>query len=248
MSSTTTDSQRPQTTSSGSRGYRSRYDSTTLPPAAHVSSDPGIVGSRFGWVEVISPEKRWSKTWNHCRVLTRCTGCTSEQWQDLGNLRRGVSKGCQSCSQPAPEWPKWLERRLNAAKQRCTNPKNPRFSEYGGRGIEFRFPTPSAACAWIVENLEPLDRSLELDRIDTDGHYEPGNLRFVTRERNQANRRLTVLPNWDASQWPYARSVVTRKLSSGMSKEQILEEARTAVRERRKNWRSIEARLASLTC
>lgn len=28
---------------------------------------------------------------------------------------------------------------FSAAKQRCTNPKNPMYASYGGRGIEFKF-------------------------------------------------------------------------------------------------------------
>lgn len=200
-------------------------------------------------MEIISAEKRWSKTWNHCRVLTRCTQCRAKQWQHLGNLQRGLSRGCQACSQTPRTWPRWLERRLTAAKQRCTNPNNPNYHSYGGRGIEFRFPTVTAACEWVVRNLsQELDRSLELDRIDNNGHYEPGNLRFVTREQNVANRRCTVLVNWNPTEWPYSQTVVTRKLSAGMSREEIIEDAHEAVRRKRKNWRGIAERLACMTC
>lgn len=136
---------------------------------------------------------------------------------------------------------------MTSAKQRCTNQNDRNFHNYGGRGIEFKFPSATAACEWIVENLPNVDRSMEVDRIDNDGHYEPGNLRLVPRSVNQANRRDTVLPEWNQDEWPYARTVVVRKLSSGMTREQIIEDARKAVRERRKNWRGIEARLASMT-
>jgi hypothetical protein len=41
-----------------------------------------------------------------------------------------------------------------------------------------------------VVTLEGWDvPSLELDRTDVDKGYEPGNLRFVTRKKNMANRR-----------------------------------------------------------
>ena len=107
-----------QTTWSGCRGNWSRYSLESPPPAAHISYKPEMVGTQYGWVEIISPEKRWSQAWNHCYVLTRCVGCGSVQWQCIENLTSGKSKGCQRCSKPR-QIPRWLDRRLTAAKQRC---------------------------------------------------------------------------------------------------------------------------------
>ena len=241
-----TDSQQHQTTSCGSKGNRGRFSLDSPPPAAHVSSDPDIVGKHFGWVTVTSPEKRWNKSWNHCYVLTMCEGCGAVRWQLLDNLRRGLSKGCQECSQPR-QIPIWLDRRLTAAKQRCTNPKNPAYQEYGARGIQFRFSSVTEAGLYLIQKYGLPERELEIDRIDTNGNYEPGNLRFVDRKTNCRNRRCTVLSEYDPKYWPYARSVVIRKLSEGLTREQIIQDAETAVFERRKNWRYIRARLAFMT-
>ena len=41
---------------------------------------------------------------------------------------------------------------------------------------------------WVMENLG-LDRDKELDRIDNDGHYEPGNIRLSTGSQNLAHTR-----------------------------------------------------------
>jgi len=87
------------------------------------------------------------------------------------------------------------------------------------------------------------NRKLEIDRIDNNGNYAPGNLRFVNRSQNYANRRNTVLSEFRQEYWPYARSVVIRKLSQGKSREEIIQDAETAIFERRKNWRTISARL-----
>ena len=86
-------------------------------------------------------------------------------------------------------------------------------------------------------------REMELDRINTNGHYEPGNIRFVTRSENQANRRNTVLSEFKQKYWPYSYPVVIRKLSQGLSRDEIIRDAETAVFEKRKNWRIISARL-----
>ena len=242
-----TDSQRRRTTMSGLRGNRGRFDLATPPPAAHVSFKPEMVGTRYGWVTIISPEKRWNAGWNHCYVLTQCVSCAAVQWQDLNNLTSGKSKGCQNCSQPRNTVPGWLERRLTSAKQRCTNPKDSNYPRYGGRGIEFRFETPLEACRWILENVPDVRRDYTIDRIDNNGHYERGNIRFVPMIENQRNKEVTILPEYVPVEWPYARTVVTRMLSAGMTREEIIETALRAVAEKRKNWRGIAERLASMT-
>ena len=82
-----------------------------------------------------------------------------------------------------------------------------------------------------------------MDRIDNNGHYEPGNIRFVSPVVNKRNKEITVLSEWDQAYWPYCENVVYRMLTAGMSREQIIESAREAVRMKRKNWRTISARL-----
>ena len=241
-----TDSQQPQTTSSMLRGKRSQWTLESPPPAAHISYKPEIVGQLYGWVKIISPEKRWNAKYNHCYVLTECIGCHAKQWIELSSLTAGKSKGCQNCSQKRTI-PLWLDRRLTAAKQRCTNPKDANYKNYGARGIEFKFASVMDAGLYILENMGIPARELELDRIDTNGNYEPGNLRFVTRKENMANRRLTKLSHWEQKYWPYSYNVVIRKLREGESRDQIIEDAWEAVAEKRKCWRLIRARLEFMT-
>jgi hypothetical protein len=73
---------------------------------------------------------------------------------------------------------------------RCYDPKCPAYENYGGRGIK--------VCErWhdinnFIADLPPgFRKGLEIDRIDNDGHYEPGNIQWVTRQRNCENRRST---------------------------------------------------------
>jgi len=243
MSSLTKDSQRLLTTLSGLRGNHTRYSLDSPPPAEHISYKPEMVGQQYGWVKIISPEKRWNKAMNHCYVLTECTNCHSKQWTILTNLTSGKSKGCQNCSQPPKPIPVWLEKRLCAAKQRCENPNDQQYPRYGGRGIKFEFPSVIKAGIWILENLQSVRRDYELDRIDNNGNYAPGNIRFIPGCQNKRNKETTALSEWDQAYWPYSENVVQRMLSSGMSREQIIESAKKAVLEKRKNWRTISARL-----
>jgi hypothetical protein len=70
---------------------------------------------------------------------------------------------------------------------RCTRPTHARYANYGGRGI-------SVCDSWrAFENFyaymgdKPL--GLSLDRIDNDGNYEPGNVRWATGSQQARNRR-----------------------------------------------------------
>jgi len=236
----------PRIISYGSKGNIGQYDLEKLPPAAHISYKPEMVGARYGWVKIISAEKRWSKNWNRCYVLTQCQGCGKIRWQDLGNLRVGKSKGCQHCSQPR-QIPLWLDRRLTAAKRRCVNPKDAQYPNYGGRGIRFEFKSVTEAGLYLIERYGLPSRAMELDRIDTNGNYAPGNVRFASRSQNMANRRNTVLSRFEQIYWPYCQNIVTRKLSTGESRAEIIRDAEMAVAQKRKNWRLIEARLEFMT-
>jgi hypothetical protein len=80
-----------------------------------------------------------------------------------------------------------------ALKQRCTNPNNPHWDNYGGRGIEVRFASFEEFYAEVGERPP----GLTIDRIDNDGHYERGNLRWATRSEQQLNRRNAVFVEID---------------------------------------------------
>ncbi|MEG1193924.1 MAG: hypothetical protein RSG50_11995, partial [Clostridia bacterium] len=123
----------------------------------------------------------------------------------------------------------------------------PQYSNYGGRGIRFCFQNITEAGLYLIELSGLPKRMMEIDRIDNNLDYAEGNLRFVTHTQNNQNKQQTVLTQFDQQYWPYARSVVTRKLSQGLNRNEIIRDAETAVFERRKNWRIISARLDFMT-
>lgn len=75
-----------------------------------------------------------------------------------------------------------------AAKHRCNQPSARKYASYGGRGIEFRFKSFIEFLDHI--GLRPNARH-SLDRINNDGHYEIGNVRWVTMYEQSRNRRST---------------------------------------------------------
>jgi len=71
------------------------------------------------------------------------------------------------------------------AKQRCTNPNSGRWYTHGGRGIQFLFNNFGE----FFEAVGTRPKGMTLDRIDNDGHYEAGNLRWATPSQQMSNRR-----------------------------------------------------------
>jgi hypothetical protein len=84
-------------------------------------------------------------------------------------------------SGPSPTYVVW-----QMMKQRCRNENHVSYPYYGGRGIE--------VCeSWsIFENfladMGERPTGMWIDRIDSDGDYEPGNCRWATPLKNIENR------------------------------------------------------------
>jgi hypothetical protein len=77
---------------------------------------------------------------------------------------------------------------------RCTHPSAPSYPNYGGRGITVcdRWSGPEGIANFIADVWPKPGDEYSLDRIDNDGNYEPGNVRWATRQEQQANQRKRV--------------------------------------------------------
>lgn len=82
-----------------------------------------------------------------------------------------------------------------SAKARCTAKTNRKYKNYGGRGIKFLFNSFEEFYAELGDKPEPKNL-YSVDRINNDGNYEVGNVRWATAKEqgrnHRFNRRITI--------------------------------------------------------
>jgi len=158
------------------------------------------IGTTFGEWTVVGYEKRWKNAtakkegWWKTDLVCRCS-CGTEQTITKDNLRRGLTTRCRACSKPNlkhGESKHKLHAVWQAIKQRCNNPNNCNYSNYGGRGIKMHGSWHEASnfIQWAINN--GWEEGLQIDRIDNDKDYEPSNCRFVTQDVNERNKRVKI--------------------------------------------------------
>jgi len=155
-----------------------------------------LIGQTFNLLTVIERAENTARGVARWLCLCKCgnkkiimgTHLTRGEIKSCGCLRQG-NKTHGLISHP-------LYSRWSGIIQRCTNPNVRHYPYYGGRGISVcsEWLDSSESFILYIEKTFPnweefLEKRYQIDRINNDGNYEPGNLRFVSQKENNNNKR-----------------------------------------------------------
>lgn len=147
---------------------------------------------------------------------TKSCGCISAETKP--NLKHGLAN--------SSEYNTW-----NKIKGRCFNPKDEGFSDYGGRGITMCDEWKNSFEAFYNYVGKKPEGKYSMDRINNEGNYEPGNVRWATDIEQANNKRNNRIIEYKGekktiSEWAEIvginRTVLARRYDLGWTDEQIL--------------------------
>lgn len=171
-----------------------------------------LTGKRFGRLTVVKvdEEKSNRKTYWICqcdcgniksirsdalKVVQSC-GCIKKE-QDIKNL--GIKRNHNMTNHPL--FPIW-----SGMMNRCNNPNNLAYKDYGGRGIKVceDWHKVENFCKWGEEN--GYKKGLSIERIDVNKGYSPDNCKWIPRSEQAWNTRKTTFVEIDGKKIHLART------------------------------------------
>lgn len=156
-----------------------------------------ITGQRFG--KLIAIERHHKDTRKRWYWLCKCD-CGGTLISKVAPLRSGNTKSC-GCLKVEVAIQRNKDNAIhNLSKHpaynihsgmmdRCYNPKQNQYKNYGGRGISVcdDWKDITTFCNWMTDNN--YIKGLSIERIDNNGNYEPSNCVLIPVENQPKNRR-----------------------------------------------------------
>lgn len=153
------------------------------------------IGKRYGGLIVVSPFKKAKN-----RAATWLCRCDCGEYKEISGTalraRSNTSCGCGIHRNKkntlhgfanTKEYRAWY-----GMIKRCYDTKNNRYDDYGGRGVSVaeEWKDNKNGIVLFLNYIGPCPSILHsVDRIDTNGNYEPGNVRWSSKKEQAKNRR-----------------------------------------------------------
>lgn len=107
---------------------------------------------------------------------TKSCGCLNDEKRKKNNYKHGMFG-----TKVYNTWSRMIGR--------CENSRNPKYQEYGARGIQVCKEWRDSFDLFYLHVGDPPSDKHQIDRIDTNGDYEPGNVRWVDLHEQAQNKR-----------------------------------------------------------
>lgn len=208
-------------------------------PRGHRFKD--IEGQRFGRLVAVR-FLRLQRRANGFRTafwLCRCQ-CGNTTEVDGNKLRNGHTQSCGCLQKERTSAHRKTHGMSHTATyqvwcgmiKRCENPRSKGFSNYGGRGIKVCERWRNSFEAFLKDMGPRPSSRHSIDRINSDGDYEPGNCRWATAKQQARNLRTNRLltcrgQSKTLAEWAEERrihsSTITRRIDfCGWSEEEAI--------------------------
>lgn len=205
-----------------------------------------LTGMRFGRLVVNHRVDDLVEKSGYKLVMWSCTcDCGNTKIVRAKSLMRGDTKSCgcyvkEAQSKRASKHNGYGTRLYNvwnSIRQRCNNPKNKAYDDYGGRGIKMckAWDDFSVFRKWALSSgydESAPRRACTIDRVDVDGDYCPENCRWVDISTQNRNKRTTPYYEYNGErhslmEWSAITGIkyqtLFKRYKSGLSAEDALE-------------------------
>jgi hypothetical protein len=173
----------------------------------------------------------------HDRVLAQC-GCGTTKTIRVSDITSGGSFWCNACASRKKGHAEQERRRAaglfytneeriisnigSDAIKRCLKDPN-----YACRGIQFCFSSIREFVDYVITTIGPRPTEKHsIDRVNNEGHYAPGNLRWATRSEQNSNQRTrkgaTRLRKLCEARPDYSYESIRAFTKQGLSDDEII--------------------------
>lgn len=159
-----------------------------------------LIGTQYGDLIITGIHGRTQ--FNEVLYDCKCSVCGMQSTEKLQSLKRNIQHGTH-CLKLLPDdgIKKIITWRFYNMYQRCNNPNNKHYENYGGRGIKLLYKNAIDLYFDFAEEIKEFAKTHDIrnctfDRINVDGNYEKSNLRIASQtvqNTNTTRKKMFIL-------------------------------------------------------